>query len=146
MILLTLVGFVISFGLNSWKVVFNYPHAIVANPTVLFGILAACGGIYAKMSRDKSANPDHDWRSNEWLKVVKLHKTFGYTMVFASQITVSLGINCKWIDPGMIGMVWGAVICNLMFFFTILFTLEMRHRQILESLDAFAYSENKMTS
>lgn len=54
MIIMTIMGFIIVLDMSSWKVVFNYPHAIVANPTIWMAILVAVGGIVAKMSRDKS--------------------------------------------------------------------------------------------
>jgi hypothetical protein len=40
---------------------------------------------------------------------------------------MTLGINCKWIDGGMMGMVYGVALSNLALFFTVLFTFEIYH-------------------
>jgi hypothetical protein len=38
--------------MQDWHIVFNYAHAIVANPTVFIGILVVAGGVTAKIKRD----------------------------------------------------------------------------------------------
>lgn len=58
---------------------------------------------------------------------------------------MSLGINCKWIDPGMIGMVWGILVLNLLVFFTTLFVLEVRRQLELSKTDPFVISTTKWT-
>lgn len=50
-------SFVIVFKMNEWMIVFNYPHAIAANPNVWLGLCLIFGGFYAKYSRDKSGDP-----------------------------------------------------------------------------------------
>ena len=136
-IVLTIFSFVVAFGQNTWKVVFNYPHAIVANPTVWIGVLVAFGGIFAKFSRDKSGNGTYDWRSDDWMSFVRVHRLMGYFMIFLAQFAMALGINCKWYDKQMVGMVWGVVILNLAFFFTVLFVFEMNRWSTLDKCDLF---------
>ena len=124
MLLLTLLSYLIVFKMQDWHIVFNYAHAIVANPTVFIGILVVAGGVTAKIKRDKEDLP---WNSHSFLFVVKVHRIFGYFIIFLSQVTVALGINCKWADGEMYGMVYGVALCNLALFFTVLFTFEIYH-------------------
>lgn len=56
---------------------------------------------------------------------------------------MSLGINCKWWDPGMYGMVWGVIILNLLFMFSVLAYFEIRHQRILSESDEL-YTSNEM--
>lgn len=123
MLLLTLLSYIIVFKMNDWHIVFNYAHAIVANPTVFVGIVVFIGGALAKMRRDKEL----PWQTDKILQMVKIHRGFGYFIIFFSQVTMSLGINCKWIDGGMMGMVYGVALANLALFFTVLFTFEIFH-------------------
>lgn len=125
MLLLTLLGYMIVFKMNDWHIVFNHIHAIVANPTVFVGIVVVIGGILAKMRRDKEL----PWQTDKILQLVKIHRVFGYFIIFFSQVTIALGINCKWIDDSMMGMVYGVALANLALFFTVLFTFEIFHQQ-----------------
>jgi hypothetical protein len=54
MVVLSILGFIIVFDMYQWQIVFNQPHARIANPTVWVGILTALGGLTAFMIRSKS--------------------------------------------------------------------------------------------
>lgn len=60
-------------------------------------------------------------------------------------MTVALGINCKWADDKMYGMVYGVALCNLALFFTVLFTFEIYHQRILAENDSFKKVQKRMT-
>jgi hypothetical protein len=81
MIILTILSYLIVFKMNEWHIVFNYAHAIVANPTVFIGMMVVAGGVMAKMRRDKE---NLDWSSDSFLTFVKIHRIFGYFIIFLS--------------------------------------------------------------
>lgn len=80
MLLLTLLSYIIVFKMNDWHIVFNYAHAIVANPTVFIGIVVVIGGILAKMRRDKEL----PWQTDKMIQFVNIHRLFGYFIIFFS--------------------------------------------------------------
>jgi hypothetical protein len=60
--------------------------------------------------------------------MVKVHRFFGYlVLLFANTATMTLGINCKWYDKDMIGMVIGVSVLNIMLIATFFLVMEMNH-------------------
>lgn len=126
-ILLTLVGWLIGFGaIDGWHVYMNYPHVICANPTVVIGVSVAVGGIVAKLKRDKTALPEMDWRSGEFLTYVKFHRYAGYFILLLAQVTMTIGICCYW-WPDYKTLIWGFCTLNLIIFVLPLAVLEIKH-------------------
>jgi hypothetical protein len=67
-------------------------------------------------------------------------------IIFANIVTMSYGINCKWWDPGMYGMVVGVVTLNLLLVITFIFTMEMQHWKVLGEEDAWTKPAQLMTA
>lgn len=69
----------------------------------------------------------------------------GWILLFFAQITMCLGINCKW-WPKMIGLNFGVMGLWLMMFTAILLFFELRYRKIMSERDPFTKVQTKMTS
>lgn len=69
----------------------------------------------------------------------------GWILLFFAQITMCLGINCKW-WPSYLGLNFGVMGLWLMMFTAILLFFELRYRKIMSERDPFTKVQTKMTS
>lgn len=125
-------GFTIVFGLNGWSVMWGFArhnmHPTFGNVTVFAGVIVTIGGLAAESLRRYGA---YDWRSNVVLSVGKIHKVFGYLLIFFSQATVSTGLIYNFGYLGETNLGWTLLWCNLIVFVTVLGVFEILHRRTL---------------
>lgn len=129
LMLVTIIsGWTIVFGLSDWKIMFGWAqgnrHPTLGNITVLTGIIVTIGGIAAESLRRYGS---YDWRTTVALSPAKIHKVFGYLVIFFSQATVSTGICYNYFFLQKHNLAWTLVICNLVLFVTVLAVFEALH-------------------
>ena len=111
-------------------------HNISGLLFAVLGIFLCLGGFFALYIRKYS---NFDWNTKRLMRLVNIHKTFGYIIIFTVQFAVVTGILRRYQlqnhQQGAKGMI--LTIANVAIFVLALLIGEIRHRRVLNSYVPF---------